>query len=628
MIFTRAIFFFTCIFLSGNSEIIAQDKNDTTKPKVPLKIVSFDENNLHFGNRTIQDSIHYALDRFQIVHPFLISTGNLGSPGHSLLPRLAPADAFAVRPDAFSYFGFNRYNRRFYKSNQPYTLLQYFVGQPKEQYVNVIHSRNFGDNLNLTFHFIRARSEGFYRRQNTSNTSVRTNLWYMSPGKHYSLMTDVFWTGENVAENGGLASDSSFEFANQLDRQVNPVNLDLAGTVQRKRGIWMKHTFALGKVTDTLVIDTSRSYNVITPAWGISLVTELFDEKYNYTDSDPTSGFYDIIFRDSTITMDSTYCWRINNSVRLERFNQYGAKTLRGYVGARHEAGEYFNDTIYKHFQNIYAEGLISYSSDSTTQASIAGWYVVSGYNSGDYNADLKASVALASNSVLIAARGQMRGLSPAMLYMNYAGNHLRWQNSFSQVYQTSSEISLSYIGMKSLLLEIDAKIISETDPLYFDETFLPAQYDGEINTSSVGLNVSGEAGWFNSATRFVYSKTSNETIVRMPELLVQHTMFADVRLFKNAMQLQTGVDITWFSEFTAEAYMPAVAQFYLQNSRTVGNYMYIDPWVSFRIKPVRVFIKAEHVNAGLMGRKYFLLDHYVHNDFALKIGMSWLFND
>lgn len=628
MIFTRAIFFLTSIFLTGNSALIAQEKTDTAKPKVPLKIISFDENNLHYGNRTIRDSIHYTLDSFQIVHPFLISTGNLGSPGHYLLPRLTPAEAFSVRPDAFSYFGFNRYNRRFYRSNQPYTLLQYFVGQPQEQYVNVIHVRNFGDNLNLSFHFIRARSEGFYRRQNTSNTSLRTNLWYMSPGKHYSFMTDVFWTGENVAENGGLASDSSFEFANQLDRQVNPVNLDLAGTVQRKRGLWMKHTFALGKVTDTLVLDTMRSYNVITPVWGISLVTELFDEKYNYTDSDPTSGFYDIIFRDSTISMDSTYCWRINNSVRLERFNQYGAKSLRGYVGARHEAGEYFNDTIYKHFQNIYAEGLISYSSDSATQASVNGWYVLSGYNSGDYNVDLKASVALASNSVLITARGQMRGLSPAMIYMNYAGNHLRWQNSFSQVHQTSSEINLSYVGVKSLLLKIDAKIISETDPLYFDETFLPAQYDGEINTSSVGLLVSWEAGWFNTATRFVYSKTSNDAIIRMPELLVQHTMFADMRLFKNAMQLQAGVDVTWFSEFTAEAYMPAVAQFYIQNSRTAGNYMYIDPWVSFRIKPVRVFIKAEHVNAGLMGRKYFLLDHYVHNDFALKIGMSWLFND
>ncbi len=641
MIFNRTIFLFLIIFLLGNSGIIAQQKTDTTKPKVPLKVVSFDENNLHYGNRTFQDSIHYSLDSFQIVHPFLISTGNLGGPGHYLLPQLSPAEAFSVRPDAFGYFGFNRYNRQFYRTNLPYTLLQYYVGQPKEQYVDVIHARNFGDNLNFSFHFIRARSEGFYRRQNTSNTSLRTNLWYMSPRKRYSLMTDVFWTGENVAENGGLAKDSSFEFADQIDRQVNDVNLELAGTVQRKRGIWVKNTFALGKVTDTLTLDTSRIYNVITPAWGISLVTELFDEKYNYTDADPAGGFYDIIFRDSSVTMDSTYCWRINNSVRVERFNQHGAKTLRGYVGARHEAGEYFNDTIYRHFQNVYAEGFLDYSFDRVVQPfcsksrrvlrnsiSANGWYVLSGYNSGDYNLDLTASIALAMNTLLVTVKGQTRGLSPALLYTNYAGNHLRWQNSFTTMRQTNSEINLSYLGMKSLLVEVDARIISETNPLYFDETFLPAQYDGEITTSSIGLLASWQWGWFNSATHFTYAKTSNTSIKRLPELLVQHSMYANLRLFKNVMQFQAGVDVTWFSEFTAEAYMPAVTQFYLQNSRTVGNYMYIDPWVSFRIKPVRVFIKAEHVNAGLMGRKYFLLDHYVHNDFALKIGMSWLFND
>jgi hypothetical protein len=628
VIFNRATILFLFTFFLGNYGINAQQKSDTTKPKVPLRIVSFNENNLHFGNRSIQDTVRYKLDSFQIVQPFLISTGNLGAPGHLLLPQLFPAEAFLVKPDVFSYFGFNRYNRRFYKTNLPYTLLQYFPGQPKEQYVDVIHARNFGENLNFSFHFIRARSEGFYKRQNTSNTSVRTNLWYMSPAKHYSFMTDIFWTGENVAENGGLASDSSFEFADQIDRQVNEVNLNSAGNVQRKRGIWMKHTFAIGNVTDTLVMDTARSYHVITPAWGISLVSELFDEKYNYTDGDPTSGFYDIIFRDSTITMDSTYCWRINNSARLEKFNEYGAKSVHGFIGARHEAGEYFNDTIYRHFQNIYAEGSIGFLFDSIRHASAEGWYVLSGYNSGDYNVDLKAEIALASDRLLVTARGQMRGLSPAVIYMNYAGNNLRWQNSFSQVHQTNSELALTYTGIKSLVLKVEGRIINETDLLYFDETFLPSQYAGEITTSSAGLLAVWKAGWFNSATHLVYSKTSNESIIRLPEFLVQHTMFANVNLFKNAMQLQAGVDVTWFSEFTAEAYMPAVSQFYLQNSRTVGNYAYIDPWVSFRIKPVRVFIKAEHVNAGLMGRKYFLLDHYVHNDLAFKIGLSWLFND
>lgn len=634
----RATFLLCCTFLLGATATFAQQKTDTTKPKVPLKIVSFDENNLHYGNKTAQDSIHYKLDSFQIVHPFIINTGNLGSPGHSLIRQHLTQDAFSVRPDAFGYFGFNRYNRRFFNSNQPYTLLQYFVGQKQEQYVNVMHARNFGDNLNFSFHFIRARSEGFYRRQNTSNTSLRTNLWYMSPTKKYSLMTDIFWTGENVAENGGLADDSTFTDANQLDRQVNEVNLNAAGTVQHKRGVWMKHTFALGKITDTLVLDTSRSYNVITPAWGISLVSELFDEKYNYTDGDPSSGFYDIIYRDSSETTDSTYCWRVNNSVRLEKFNQNGARSINGFVGVRHEAGEYFNDTIYKRFQNVYLEGRMVYIFSQTfqpfcsmsrrvyrNQVDVGGWYVASGYNSGNYEMKLNGSISLGSGTQ-VAVHGTTTALSPSVIYTNYSGNHLRWANAFETIHRSVSEIVVTNCG-RNLLLEASAIFLSEENALYFNTDFVPSQYVGTINTSSYSLLASWKAGWFNSATRFTYSHTSN-TIIRMPEMLVQHTMYANLNLFKSAMQLQVGADITWFSEFTAEAYMPAVSQFYIQNSRRVGNYTYISPWLSFRIKPVRVFVKVEHANAGLMGRKYFLIDHYPGNDLALKIGLSWLFND
>lgn len=603
-------------------------KPDTSRPKAPLKTIAFSPENFNFGNKTPHDSLYYRLDSFQIVHPFLISTGNLGAPGHYLVPVYSPAEPFSVRPDAFAWFGFNRYNRRFYNSNQPYTLLQYFVGQPKEQFVNVLHTRNFGDNLNFSFHFIRARSEGFYKRQNTSNTSLQTNLWYKSPGKRYAFMADFFWTGTNVAENGGVANDSTFEFGNQLDRQVNEVNLNSAGTVQRKRDVWMKHTFALGKVIDTIQLDSTKSRSVIMPAWGISVISEVYDEKYNYADEFPETGFYDVIYYDSTITQDSTYCWRVNNSVRLERFNQYGAKKIRGYVGVRHEAGEYFNDTIYHHFQNVYAEGMIAFDSlDSPVMSKL--WYVVSGFNKGDYGFVIHSTPSPVPMQWSANAEMYLDKLTPSMIYLQYSGNHLRWQNSFVQCSRIGARIRTTYrpYGAPSSI-SLWARSEITKNALYFDSTFLPQQYSGSIKTNTVALEGTLKMGWFHSQTRIIYSKTTNDTIIRLPNLVIQETMYADLRLFNNAMSLQVGVDVTWFSEFTAEAYMPNVGQFYLQNSRTVGNYTYISPWVSFRIKPVRVFVKVDHANAGLMGRKYFLLDHYPANDLAVKIGISWLFSD
>lgn len=630
MIFLRTFILIGVALLSGVNTSSAQEKTDTTKPKVPLKIASFNETSFSFGNKAPHDSIRYALDSFQIVHPVLITTGNLGAPGHYLIPRYLPAEPFSVRPDAFAYFGFNRYNRIFYNTNQPYTLIQYCVGQRREQYVSAIHARNFGDNLNFSFHFMRARSEGFYKRQNTSNTSVRTNLWYKGPAKRYAFLVDLYWTDVNVAENGGLANDTSFEFDEQLDRQVNEVNLNAAGTVQRKRGIWTKHIFAIGDVTDTLVLDTARSYNVITPAWGISLISELHDEKYEYRDEFPQGGFYDVVYRDTLLTQDSTYLWRVNNSVRLEKFNQNGKSRTRGYLGVRHEAGEYFNDTIYTHFQNVYAEASLQayLTTDTGFNIQAGGYYVVSGRNKGNY----AASGALTAQGWGGAIHGgvQLRAdrLTPDYIFLRYSGNHLRWENDFSPVQRLEGKIYTAYRGKWLRYLSVAATVRITDRPVYFDSTFLPAQHSNSITLFLTQAQWNLKFGWFNSATLVNWAQTNNDTILRMPEFSVQHTMYADVRLFKKAMQLQAGIDIIWFSGFTAEAYMPAVAQFYLQNDRKVGNYAYISPWVSFRIKPVRVFLKVDHVNAGWFGRKYFLLDHYPANDLALKIGISWLFND
>ncbi len=391
----------------------------------------------------------------------------------------------------------------------------------------------------------------------------------------------------------------------------------------------MKHTFSLGNVTDTLVLDSVHTYNVITPAWAIAIVSELYDEKYSYTDADPITGFYDVIYRDSTATNDSTYCWRINNSLRLEKFNQYGARSFREFVGVRHEAGEYWNDTIYTHFQNIYAEGRIGYVKDSTAAITAHGWYVLSGINQGNFDVHTVASASMFDNKLNFEVDGFVGSQDPAYFFKHYSGNNFRWQNDFHSVIRQGVVVSVFYKG-QNWLKSIGTSLYQcgYTDPVYMDDSFLPAQYDGNVAVLTGSFSLDVAFGWFHNQSKVTYANTTNDTVFRIPDLTVQNTMYADMRLFKKALQMQVGVNITWFSEFTAEAYMPAVSQFYPQYSRKVGNYPYFDPWLSIRIKPVRVFVKVEHANAGLMGRKYFNFDHYPHNDMAVKIGLSWMFSD
>jgi len=601
---------------------------------IPNLIYSFTESNPQFGNKIQKDSLQYSLDSFSQVHNFRLSTGNLGAPSQDLIFRPVIFEPFSVRKDPFAYFGFNRYQREFYFSNKPYTRLGYFVGQRREQYVDVLHTRNFGDNLNFSFHFKRIRSEGFYLRQNTSNTSVRSNLWYKSPGKRYALMADVYWTGANVAENGGLANDSVFEFGPSVNRQVHSVNLSQAGNIQRKRGLWTKHIFGFGNVTDSIQLDSITKRAVITPSWGISIINEIGDEMYQYKDSDPNSGFYSVIYRDSTETNDSTYLWRLNNAVHLELFNQYGTRKFSGFAGARHEAGEYFQDTIYKHFQNIYGEGQLVWRAYNGTAFNLSGSYVIAGNNVSDYSWKINCISAVdyswfAVDGLVLHGAFLSIMKSAEIYYTNYSGNYQRWVNSFVPVSQNVATAGVYYQGKEWLrILGVSAELINAEDYIYLDSNLLLQQFSEKVNINSVKVITATKFAWFNFHARYTLNLLSNTDVIRIPEHVFVSSLFADFHPFKHKLQMQIGADVTWFSQFTGEGYLTSIAQFHLQNSRSVGNYIYIDPWVSIRIKPVRVFVKAEHVNAGLMGRNYFMLANYPHNDFALKFGVSWLFND
>jgi hypothetical protein len=638
----RILILTSCCLMTATGSLSAQKsitKKDSTIPADSSKFFWIAEEQFDYRFSPSLNPLTNRLDGFQDYHPRQASLGNAGAPEKQLTLPNSPSDAFRRGINNFSYTGFQPENRRFYTSEKPYTRLQYILGQKQELNVSVIHGHPFGKNCNVGFGFDRTRSTGFYRRQNTNNTGVDLNGWYRSPGRRYALMADFWWNAANVAENGGIKHDSSFEFANQLDRQLVSINLSDANTKQRLRGAWVKNSWALGPVSDTISksTDSTGLWTRILPTAALVHTFSIRDEMYQYTDGLPASGYYETIYRDSSFTNDSTYSWRAENGVWLQLYNQKktnGVKTHRqffGKIGGRHEFGEIKNDTIYRHFNNLFLDGQMAYEPDNNgwkknlPSVKISGWYVLNGFDLGDYKARLSLS-----KQKQYGLNAEASRLHPAFLYTNYSGNHLRWQNDFS----SSSIVSANVFVMKQFGTEarnfasLSAGMVNYNRPLYFDSTYLPQQYSGAVSAFTGNLVLCIGTKHFRNTTFFTWNSIPAASPVRLPEFIVRESIYGDFNLFKSALKMQAGVDATWFSAYYADGYIPNLAQFYVQNTKAIGNYIFIDPWVSIKVKPVHVFIKADHVNAGLLGRKYYLVPHYPANDFALKFGMSWVFND
>ncbi len=635
-VYTSILFLFLSL---GINKLDAQKsgapKTDTTSTPVDSsKFITSTEIAFPYGSNGDLIVLSNNLNSFQNYHERNLNTGNIGSAEKNFQIPLVSNSKFKTRPETFGFFGHQPDNRMFYFSKKPYTNIQFILGQKQELNVHVIHAHQFGKNCNVAFDFNRIRSTGFYQRQSTNNTSVDLDGWFRSPSNRYLLLADFYWKGTDDQENGGIKNDSDFEYATLLDRKIVDINLTDAETRQRQRGAWIKQYWSFGAIIDTLtsLSDSTLIRTKISPSWAIVHTIEISDKKYIYSDRDPLSGFYQNVLLDTNITNDSTYHWKLENGVWLELFqfrNRVQERSLYGKAGIKNETGEIFQDSIYSSFTNWMLDGSLSYNNRNEkskkyfTGVNVLGSYVVLGYNRNDYV--LKA-VAGKKNKYEISAAQKKQ--SPDFIYSHYSGNHYTWLNNFYSSTQTDVFGTWMQPLGKNNTIAVTGGMQLFQDPIYFNENSIPEQFLGTVQNLSARVHLTLGTKIVKSITDFSWNKLPDQSVLRIPEFLIRESIFGDFKLFKKALQMQTGVDAFWYSSYFGDTYNPNLSQFYLQNIKKTGNYLYLSPWVSIKVKSVRIFVKADHVNAGLMGRNYYLIPHYPQNDFALKFGLSWVFND
>ena len=94
-------------------------------------------------------------------------------------------------------------------------------------------------------------------------------------------------------------------------------------------------------------------------------------------------------------------------------------------------------------------------------------------------------------------------------------------------------------------------------------------------------------------------------------------------------LRMQIGVDGRFNTKYYAPSYNPALAAFYNQRDWELGNYPYLDAFITAKWKRMRIFLKYQHANFGLFGNsEYFTVAGYPQNPGMFKMGLSWSFYD
>jgi hypothetical protein len=127
---------------------------------------------------------------------------------------------------------------------------------------------------------------------------------------------------------------------------------------------------------------------------------------------------------------------------------------------------------------------------------------------------------------------------------------------------------------------------------------------------------------------KLVYQSPSQPEYIRIPGFSGHLNLFFKSPIFKQAATIQTGFQFYYFSEFFADGYNPAYRDFYIQNEKSIGNYIYADVYLTLNIKTARLFLKYAHFNSLFGNYTYYLAPHYPDRDARFCFGINWRFHN
>lgn len=603
------LFLFIPQFLfSGNNDSL------TTLKKTPSTLF------YHASQFEFTDSANYfdnSLNNFQNY----LDKGHLGNSGLPYNSLFSPA--ISSKPE-FNYFrnNYSNYfsspqNIKFFNTRTPFTDLFYVIGSKKEQIFKMTFSYNVKKNWNVTADFHRIRSEGFYARQNTNDNFLILSSNFKSNNNRYYFLASIIYNNMKNAENGGVLDDSVVSSSG--------VNLSYAKRSILNQNIFFKQYFNFGKKST----DTSK-FNSIIPESRLILTSMVENTILKYEDADPLSGYYSAIYFDSTKTYDSTIHYKIENELAWKRLNNNKYRGFKDIFGAafsvKHQLITVRQNEIDTAFNNIStgAEFYNTYSKNNFWW-NLSGNYTLNGYNINNYYSSVTFKKGIIDSLNVFILKAETNSQSPDFIYKHYSSNHFKWNNNFSQTQE--SRLAINFTAMKHHF-SIGGNITNYTNLLFFDVSARATQYKVPVTVMSAFVKKNFNLSHWHLNNKMTYQYVPGTTAIRLPEYILEHSFYYASDMFKEVMNIQIGVSLFYTSAYFANAYMPATAQFYLQNEKKQGNYPFVDFFLNAQIKSVRIFFKIDHLNSGMAGSNYALTPNYPINTRAFKLGISWRFYD
>nr|WP_278580740.1 putative porin [Bacteroides intestinalis] len=338
------------------------------------------------------------------------------------------------------------------------------------------------------------------------------------------------------------------------------------------------------------------------------------------------------------VSRDSTTAFSVKNVfgiALLEGFNRYAKAGLTGYISHKFSRYDLMNAdsmTVDRFTeQEIYVGGELAKRQGKTLHYSIDGEVGIMDKAMGQFrvNGNMDLNFRLWKDTVNLKVRGFVKNTLPSFYMRHYHSNLHVWDNdNMEKEFRTrvEGELNIDRWGTN-----LRAGVENVKNYTYLNQKAVPEQNSGNIQILSATLKQNFRAGIFHLDNEVTWQKSSNETVLPLPQISVYSNLYLLTKLAKKVLTVQLGADVRYFTKYNAPAYTPSIQQFHLQPGNDqveIGGYPIVNVYANLHLKRTRLFAMYSHVNQGMGTRNSFLVPHYPINPSLLRIGVSWNFYD
>ncbi len=615
--------------LLGSTTLLHE--NDSIRVDSTLVRYFFDNlDNQQLGDVKVWDTTTLAASFYDPTNPMLEYYQELSNSGHA--------------HNNFEFFyptsiGFNNFLKSYDKFiitkekvlypivYQPFTDINYMMGSKKEQHLDVLFCREFLPRFFVTLNFNIDFAPSVYQRSYAQNLYFVGNFRWNTKNGRYGLNGYYYTNKIDVQENGGITNDSIFVDLIETDKAVIPVNLNGASNLIKVSGFGLNQHFVLSKS------DISNERKI-----GLGRIRYSIDyqrNRYLYKDSNPASSFYSSFdpIIDSTSTFDSITFYTVKNEISWNSLS-YGKYNndipLYLTLGVEHNYTHHngFKDIITDEqfgavdYQNLRAKAGIIINLFKSTRITGKGELILNDYHAGDFILDGQWKQFLGTYKKNIGALVfdvNLSRQSADWFEEEYYSNNFRWKNDFSPA--TYLRLMGAY---ETRWLSIGLKQTTIDHYIYFGTDAKPAQYSGTLNITSAFAKFSLTLKHFEIGGIASMQIADNKDVVHLPLFYGKLKLGWNINLVKGISMMQPAVVINYFTEYYADAYMPALRTYYLQNDVKIGNYPFLDFYITFKIKRANIFVGYTNIYSLSKDNRYFTTPHYPMRDSKWIFGVKW----